>query len=431
MTHHIEFTCSLPERGIDPFNGFYSIEGGQARLFLPANPSIPSIIRHLDCAEIKRQIHSQFINCTLNRVGSDVYEFIAEAAFIGETFTSYKVNKYTKCEFIVSNDILAFLSPTWDFLNDFFDTESRHIKFTPRDQRNRVVVVNESIQFKLESGYSQSYSNVRYKIKASALFHFYFQNIVTRDAIYDLIDSILDFYSLFFEKPLTLQSMRLVTSENIVVGYQGTKLTPAQEGEFFSNNLIEESYVSDHLDHVGKWINAYSKNQVSLRLIRDASKLMDEQLRFICFIRCLEVFHKENFVTISNPAVSYYEELHAFALNMGIIDVPLKGFISKEIRLIHRLLDLIRSIHELIKKDRLMFGFFTSLNRPQEIVDTRNYFIHFSDSKKTKAFSSDQLPHINYSLLLFCRIILLKHFGFREATIKSLISAASRRLFGN
>lgn len=293
------------------------------------------------------------------------------------------------------------------------------------------IVVNETIQFKLETGYCQSYSNVLFKIKASALFHFYFQDDVTRETIYSLTDSIVDLYSLFFEKPLTIQSMQLVTSDNIVVGYQGGKLIPSLEGEFFANNLIEERDVSDHLNHVGDWINAYPKNRIALHLVRDASKISDEQLRFICFVRCLEVFHKENFVVTSKPAVIYYEDLHAFAVNMGMTNVSLKHFVSTEIRLIHRLIDLIRSVYDLIKENRLLFGIFTGLNKAQEIVDTRNYFIHFSDSKKTKAIRADQLPYINYALLLLSRIILLKYFGFSQGTIKSLINAASRRLFGN
>lgn len=429
MVNNIQFISSVPEKGVDQFTGYFEIAEKKVHVFLPSNLEAYSSVRHLNCLETKEGIHSQFINCFLYRVGRDFDEYVVETAYLGETFESYNQNMYKSAYFELSNDLLFFFEPPWTYTNSFLDRGSKGLIFKTPEERNRTIIINDNTRFTLTTGYSQSYSNVRYKARSSVLFGIECTEPVNREVMLDYIQSVADYYSLFSQKPVTIQEIKLVNSQGINVEYLGNRLSPSDQTVYFGNTLIEEIDVKNHLDQLPKWINNYSNIKVAMNLIRDASKLSDKQLKFICYVRCLEVFHKENFLNTSKTNEKFFKDLEAFAIEEKLSSVPLSYPGSKKINLIHRLIDLIRSVFDLVKRDRLLFGAFTGLNKAQQIVDTRNYLIHFSDSKKENIIKEDQLAIVNEQLLAVVRVIFLKHFGFEDKTIKGIIGAVWRRLF--
>ncbi|HEV7332708.1 MAG TPA: HEPN domain-containing protein [Flavisolibacter sp.] len=428
MVQNLQFTSSIPERGIDTFEGYYSISNGKVHVFIPSRLGVRYSISLLSCIEQNRKIHCRFHNCRLISVGADFDEYIAEAAFIGEA-PKNEEEGFKAVRFLVPKDILPFFQPPWEMTKSASELGSTMLRFRPQEERYKTILVDDNTAFTCKLGYTQSYSNIRYNLKSSVLFELEYKVLADRSAIFQQIEAVADFYSLFCHRPLGIERIQFVSKEEFLIGYYGDRLSLKEGEEYFGNNLVEETQVPDYLHHLPGWIMQYPKNKIVLHLLRDASKLSDEQLRFICYTRCLEVFHKENFMSASKPGSSYFEELHAFVIREGISDKTIDEFKTGKITLLHRLLDLIRSVFELIKDDRLLFGTFTMLNRAEEIVAKRNYLTHFSESKKRHAKDLEQLGYLNFQLALFIRILLLNQFSFNKKFIRSIIGAEKRRMF--
>jgi hypothetical protein len=429
MINYLQFTSGIPERGIDEFIGYHEIIDNKAHVFLPANLDIYSSVHHLNTLERNRSICSQFINCHLYKIGHDFDEYIVETAYVGESLESYNINLYKSAYFELSNNLVSFFEPPWTYTNSLFDNSSKGLVFKSPEERNRIIVIDENITFILKTGYSQSYSNIRYKARASVQFAIECNAPVQREILFDIIQSVADYYALFCQKPIEIVKIQFVNSQNITIEYYGDKISISKQSGYFGNTLIEEMDIKDHLNQLPRWIANYPKTKIAMNLIRDASKVSEEQLKFICYFRGLEIFHKENFKNSSKADEIFFKGLDDFATKEGLSSISISNQDSKKIYLIHRILDLIRSVYDYTKKDVLLFGSFTGLDRAQQLVDTRNYFIHFSDSKKKNVVNYDQLRIVNEQLLLLFRVILMKHFEFERQTIKGVIGAIRRRLF--
>lgn len=58
----------------------------------------------------------------------------------------------------------------------------------------------------------------------------------------------------------------------------------------------------------------------------------------------------------------------------------------------------------------------------QKVVDTRNYYTHYSIDKKEKIFPEHQLPYVNGILLGVLQYYILKEIGIKEKHIKKVVS---------
>jgi hypothetical protein len=65
-----------------------------------------------------------------------------------------------------------------------------------------------------------------------------------------------------------------------------------------------------------------------------------------------------------------------------------------------------------------------------KIVDTRNYFTHYTDELKQLAFEGDAVHHANYKLRVLLIILLLKEAGLSEAVIREGICGNTELLYG-
>ena len=57
----------------------------------------------------------------------------------------------------------------------------------------------------------------------------------------------------------------------------------------------------------------------------------------------------------------------------------------------------------------------------QKVVDTRNYYTHYSIDKKEKIFPKHQLPYVNGILLGVLQYYILKEIDIKEAHIKKVV----------
>lgn len=53
---------------------------------------------------------------------------------------------------------------------------------------------------------------------------------------------------------------------------------------------------------------------------------------------------------------------------------------------------------------------------PQKLVDTRNYYTHYSQGKKDKAFRKEELPIVNAELMALLEYHLMLTLGFDDET---------------
>jgi hypothetical protein len=65
-----------------------------------------------------------------------------------------------------------------------------------------------------------------------------------------------------------------------------------------------------------------------------------------------------------------------------------------------------------------------------KIVDTRNYFTHYTEELKKLAFDGEALHHANYKLRVLLIILLLKETGLSEAVIREAICGNPELLYG-
>lgn len=196
------------------------------------------------------------------------------------------------------------------------------------------------------------------------------------------------------------------------------------------NLLIENHQIGESVENaLIEWTKNYTKNRISFALFNDAQNIKDDQLRFICLSRCLELFHKENFI-IPKPFTPYFEELHRFMIEHSLSDIPAEKFTNKkQVTLATRIYDLARNVFDNMKKERLVFGHLTNLNNCQKITDTRNYYIHFDNTSENKAWKLEELFFTNFQLTTFIRVLFLKQFGFSDSTIELLVQSAKRKFF--
>ena len=57
----------------------------------------------------------------------------------------------------------------------------------------------------------------------------------------------------------------------------------------------------------------------------------------------------------------------------------------------------------------------------QKVVDTRNYYTHYSIDKKEKIFPKYQLPYVNGILLGVLQYYILKEIGIKDEHIKKVV----------
>lgn len=432
MTNTTRIVLTIVNPIHEPFEANYAIIKGRVHLYVGRDCDIKGAISKAFCREVTSGIEGVLFDCRLRSMGNNYGEYVAQNAFLGEGEIDYELNAYNSAEFTLSNDIVRFFDAAWIIEYPMSPAPYQVISFVSREDREEVIKLTENINFVIRRGYKQRYSKVRYEAHASLGFRFQFKEPLGREKILNLIKGITDYYSVFCQNFIAIEFIQLL-SANYRVGYLGDLLGSEIERDYFSNVLTEQCKI-DHYSQQSlvTWIMEYDKGEQYLQLMRDAQSIADERLKFICYTRSLEVFHKVYFALSENATTTYFDDLHDFVVANKLSGLERKKFASSSINLAHRLYDLARFVYPSISDKRhvLLFTAIKKKGGIQEIVDTRNYLTHFSDSKKNKALSSGELPHVNFCLYLFLKVLQLKRCGFNEKAIRSVIGTFYRYYFG-
>ena len=439
MIEHTRISSKFSEKFKKRIDGTYLIKENKVYLNFPAKLDVPSRYKHFDSIESGMKIPCQFLNTRLYSVGKDFHEFLVEDAYLGESRTSFESNKYSSCLFNLSDDIFSFFDEPWQIDREMDSLTEKKETFRFKEKKDRItnIILNDNTTLKIEVGYQPSYTKTSYQLHSSVRFELVFLNPVTREEIFSLTEAVLEFYSLFCRKRLSVTAIILVTFDaGIAVRYYGNKVTLFDKNGPYGNLIIEYREIKQPVeDALITWVKNYEQNKIALELVKDAQSLKDQQLQFICLARCIEVFHSVNFKRPkSTSTLTFLEELRDFANKEKLSDKEEDFFNIKEpkIDLSHRVYDLIRYAYSIIgnKKLWLIFSEIKSLNKAHKIVATRNYYIHFSDSAKKNAWPAKELEVVNSELQVFIKVLFLKQLGINDPAISFVCKKMEGYLFG-
>jgi hypothetical protein len=433
MIHTKKIILTIPTQVNNSFDANYAVIHGRVHLYISDVHEIRGIIHQAYLMEKGSGIEGQLFNCRLVAIGEEYEEYVAEVALLGQSKTYYDLNRYITGIFQLSNDILRFFDYVWDIENPSCTRSQQVISFLPREERKQLIHLNDNITLCIERGYRQSYSKIRYEAHSSAIFLLHFKEAVAREQIFHLMQAIADYYFLFCKKPVNIDLIKILINPKHQVGYFGDPASDGAERDYFSNALIEQRDIDQYsTESLVKWVKEYDKCKVCTRLMKDAEKVNDQQLKFIWYSRAIEVFHKEFFSNSDKNKREHFDELFHFISTKGLLNGDVKDFRSPRMTLAHRIYDLVRYAYTIFshKNFRLLFGYIIKEGGVQQLADTRNYLVHFSDNKKDKSFDEDSLHHINFTLFLMLKVLLLKRFDFTDKAIESVVNTFYRDRFG-
>lgn len=419
--------------GKEPFEANYAIIKERVHLYISRVHNVRGFISRAFSKEVESGTDGQIFDCRLVGVGEEYDEYIARKAVINEDKLSFDSNRYIKAVFTLSNDLLRFFNSVWEIKGSTEDRLSQSINFASKENRQDLIEFTEDMSLSIEMGYKQSYSKIRYEAHSSVAFYLHFRNEITREKIFELIQAIADFYSLFCKLFISIGNIRLRPKIDQPVAYFGDPAGDGSEVDYFANVLIEQNDIDQFSNNsLINWVNDFEKSKTCMNLMRDAEKVTDEQLKFICYSRALEVFHKEFFMDTDTASESYFDDLFEFVDENSLVEIEKDKFGRSKLTLVHRLYDLARFAFSILSDNtfRLVFGRVIMKDRIQQLADTRNYLIHFSESKKGKAWKADDLHHVNFNMFMMLKVLFLKRFGFTDKAIRSVVHALSRDHFG-
>lgn len=428
MNEHIKLNCSIPERGLDNITGQYYVDSGVIRIFFPMEVEIPPFVEYLYATETYSNTPCIFGNIRLHALGRQNQLYIAEELYHGETVDTYKKNEYSICTFRMTSGILLFFERLWDL--EEFSAERSILKFMDKE-KSLTIPLTENITLDILLYANQSHSQTQYEVSVSHKFKLTANTPVSREHFLDLIYSLCSFFSLFFTNQLPLTEVTFGNPGSEEVVYYGPKVNDTELANIRNGLLLEKHHLSSSLhDLVPRWVADFEKNRIPIGLLIDFQKVTDQQLKFLCLTRCLEIYHVNHFVKVK-PTPDFMKELYQFAIDSSLTDYTLEDFSKKEIKFVHRLFDLIRDVYHHISDRDYLFLFNeiisqNSKNKPFKIIETRNHLTHFG--KPRFEIFTDTLPIVNYQLNAFIKVLLLHQIQMSKNEIELVIIRMKNRL---
>lgn len=150
---------------------------------------------------------------------------------------------------------------------------------------------------------------------------------------------------------------------------------------------------------------------VDLYTLAYTDRIPSAMALFLNLMQALETYHAR---FICNRVSDYKERVDRLA-DTSDSDFDVQEFLcdkgqrdSRSIYLKSRISDLLYAEGKLpVKPKRMCLADFS-----KKLVDTRNYYTHYSNDKKEKAFTQDELPVVNFELMALIEYHLLITLGF-------------------
>lgn len=190
-------------------------------------------------------------------------------------------------------------------------------------------------------------------------------------------------------------------------------------------------------DGARRWVENYDKLKPILDLYHNAQKgLGSPEATFLSLVQALETFHSR-FVTnslkdykkrVERLVAMYEDDEIKKKWEEYLIDEGQKARDKRDdLFLRSRISDLIYADGEL----PLRCGFggsFVPTTEVQQLCDTRNYYTHYDEKKKEKAYSVEELPTINGYLMCLLEYHMMILVGFDAKKTEERISGIVRSI---
>lgn len=206
-----------------------------------------------------------------------------------------------------------------------------------------------------------------------------------------------------------------IRPQNVVLGVNlAPGLSPTKGRGFFSLFGLESGIQNGA---IGKWFDSFDMLEPVLDLLFSAleGRANSETLRFLSYIQALETLHARFVTNNVQEAISKVEQLKRkseearYPNSVDYLIKP-KQMNAKSIHLYTRLAYLAYDCGEYPWRFRDYDG--REKEYLTKIVDSRNYYTHYSQDKKDKAFQADALSEVNQHLVSLLQYHMLKILGF-------------------
>lgn len=155
---------------------------------------------------------------------------------------------------------------------------------------------------------------------------------------------------------------------------------------------------------------------VDLYTLAYTDKIPSAMALFLNLMQALETYHAR---FVCDSANAYKKRVESLVENIPSASPDVRNFLcdsgqqgSTSLYLKSRISDLLYAggRRPVSPKQMSFVGF------PQKLVDTRNYYTHYSQGKKDKAFRKEELPIVNAELMALLEYHLMLTLGFDDET---------------
>jgi hypothetical protein len=242
--------------------------------------------------------------------------------------------------------------------------------------------------------------------------------------------SFLNFISFITRKPNSLISLKAIKRGSqfkfIPIVYQQTRIYKYDKFILSDDFLFTSNEFRTRLPELlSNWFKL-TKELESMYILYSGmmnSEIRQLDYRFLCFISALESYHR---IKIRNEEID--EDSYNEMIKLIINNCPIKHkeWLKNKLKyknepsLRNRLNDLIDIYSDILQYDGKSKNTFIS-----DVVDTRNYLVHYDKRLSHKRLRLERLYWASESLKLLIELCLLRELGFNNKEIKDIYSKPS------
>lgn len=354
--------------------------------------------------DLKAQIKYTAVHCIWLRMSSEKTFYTPNELYKGEFIGDYSQINYSKLTAIITN-LTSFLNP-------------QIIQFSPNPEFLFSIRVLEgnNVMFEINNEYKillRAYANVQSEkheliVKTKSLLQIVPKTSKSRQELFSMFDSFLNFFTLFLSKLPNTQELEF-ESQDSNVELLGLSMIRNQTSQ---DVLLKFQEVENIESLLQNYFHARNELDIIINLWEICMKKLDSEIIFIHLTQSLETFHRSFFQKDDKERQKIKVEVETiFSCSQS------KYEWTQLMRYYHLHKFTIEANKHIIFPGDII-KFLTSLR------DSRNYYTHHNDKKQT-VWSHFQLYAINRILRVWMRYLLLSFIGLKSDKNKYLANRES------
>lgn len=242
-----------------------------------------------------------------------------------------------------------------------------------------------------------------------------------------------NFLSLAMDQPVCMRNFKL-TRKDIATQYADKKIEVPLRLIYCITNYQDQSAkthiramlfglprVRDNFEKlINSWLNLYNIAEPALNLffsvINEPNKF--SETKFLSLAQSMETLHRRTDHTTATPEAEY-EDFKARIISCTPVEMhewlETKLKFGNELSFRKRLMALISPFETLLGDPRETKKITT------KILNSRNYYTHYSPDLEQIAQKGDDLLNLTYTMEALCKLIILKMLGFSVEEIEGMI----------